>query len=97
MILVNRVRIPPIEIGEHFVYLGKQFNFGNSIENIKADLSKKAEMYVTTIDRLPLTTQNRLSIVNQYVYSKFWWDFSIYNLTETWVIQNIDNHIGKYI
>ena len=41
MILVNRKRIPTITNEESFIYLGKQFNFGMDIENVKKDLAEK--------------------------------------------------------
>ena len=97
MILVNRERVPPVNIDDSFVYLGKLFNFGNNIDSIKLHLKDLALSYITTIDRLPLTTQNKLSIVQQYVFSKFRWQFSIYELSETWIHQNIDNIISKYV
>ena len=97
MILVNRQRIPPIEMGESFIYLGKKFNFGMTIDNIKAELKEENISYITTIDKLPLTSLNKISIIQKYVYSKYRWVFSIYDLTETWVVENIDTIIGKYL
>ena len=97
MIFVNRERIPPIKMNESFVYLGKQFNYGMDVQNIKAELIQDNITYITTIDRLPLTVLNKISIIQQYVYSKYRWLFAIYELTETWVVENIDNVIGKYV
>ena len=97
MILVNRERIAPIKNGESFIYLGKQFNFGMDINNIKEKLKEDNILYVTQIDRLPLTSLNKISILQQYIYSKYRWLFSIYNFTETWIAENIDNVIGKFV
>ena len=36
-------------------------------------------------------------IITRYVYSKLRWRFSIYNLSKTWVIQNLDSQIKEYI
>ena len=96
-IIVNRQRIPPIELEKSFIYLGKQFNFRMNIDNIKEQLIEDNTNYITTIDRLPLTSLNKISVVQQYVYSKYRWIFSIYELTETWVSVNIDSLIGKYV
>ena len=97
MILVNRQRIPPIEPEESFIYLGKQFNFGMQIVNIKEERTTTNTAYITKIDQLPLTSLNKISIVQQYIYHKYRWEFSIYDLTETWIAENIDNVIGKYV
>ena len=97
MILVKRERVPPIKIGESFIYLGKEFNFGMDHENIKEQLKADNIKYVTTIDKLPLTSLNKISMIQQYLYSKYRWLFSIYDITETWIVENMDNVIGKYI
>ena len=36
-------------------------------------------------------------IISRYVYSKLRWRFSIYNLSKTWVIQNLDCKIKEYV
>ena len=33
----------------------------------------------------------------RYVYSKFRWRFSMYNLGETWVKQNLDSSVKEYV
>ena len=38
----------------------------------------------------------KFEICQLYVFSKLQWRFTIYNLSETWVIQNIDNHFSKF-
>ena len=45
----------------------------------------------------PLTPLNKLSVIQRYVYSKLRWKFSVYDLTETWVVRNIDNQISKFV
>ena len=40
MVLVNGERIAPVKTGESFVYLGKQFNFGMDIQNIKDEVKQ---------------------------------------------------------
>ena len=67
------------------------------VENIKDELIQDNITYITTIDRLPLNALNKISIIQHYVYSKYRWIFSIYELSETWVVENIDNVIGKYV
>ena len=76
IILVNRERIPPIERDKSFIYLGKQFNHGMKIENIKEQLKTDNINYIATIDRLPLNALNKITVIQQYVYSKYRWLFS---------------------
>ena len=96
-IIINDNRIPPLESEESFIYLGKQFNFKMDIENIKNDIIAKVIEYITKIYLLPLSPLNRISIIQTYMFSKLRWNFSIYEFTETWVEQNIDNLIFKYV
>ena len=91
------MNVSPIELGKSFIYLGKQFNHGMKIDDIKEELKNDNVKYVTTIDRLPLNALNKTSIIQKYVYSKYRWLFTIYDLSETWVVENIDNVIGKYL
>ena len=75
-------------MNESFIYLGKQFNFGLNIENIKTDIINDMTNYVRIIDKLLLTTLNKISIAQIYVFNKLWWRFSIHDLTEKWVDRN---------
>ena len=95
-IIVQRDRIPPVELNESFIYLGKQFNFGLNIENIKTGAIDDMTKYVRIIDRLPLTLLNKISTVQIYVFNKLRWRFSIYYLTVTWVEKNINKIISKF-
>ena len=69
-VIVQRERIPPVELNESFIYLGKQFNFGLNIENIETDIMNDMTNYVRIIDKLPLTPLNKISIVQVYVLNK---------------------------
>ena len=96
-VLIRREIIPPVETNKSFTYLGKQFNFGLNIENIKTELIDIVTKYITSIDKLPLKPLNKIAIIQRYVFSKLRWQFSIYSFTETWVNENIDNIINKFL
>ena len=53
--------------------------------------------YLQIIDLLTIKPFNKIRIVQTYVYSKFRWRFSIYDLGGTWVTQNLQNQISKYV
>ena len=90
-------RIPPLEDEADFIYLGKVFNYDMSIDREKDKLSDELNKYLEKIDLLPLHPKFKIHIVQKYVYAKFRWRFSIYPLTETWITNNIDNNINRYI
>ena len=96
-VIVQRERIPSVELNESFIFLGKQFNFGLNIENIKTDIINDMVKYVRIIVKLPLTYLNKISIVQVYVFNKLRWKFSMHDLTETRVDENIDKIILKFL
>ena len=53
-IIVQRDKIPPIELNESVFFLATQFNFEWTIENIKVDIINDMSNYVRIIDRLPI-------------------------------------------
>ena len=95
-ITIKKDRIPPTKESESFTYLGKDFNFDMSCKHIKQELSDDVHTYITKIDRLPLHPICKIEICQLYVFSKLKWRFSIYNLSETWVSEQIDNQFTKY-
>ena len=89
--------IPQIGINERFTYLGKQFSFNMKTEFVEFDLVKELSGYLEKLDLLPLHPDNKCNIVTKFIFSKLRWKLSIYNLSETWVIQNLDNIVYSYV
>ena len=89
--------IPPVKINQCFVNLGKEYSFDMKPDKIKKTLLKDLNQYVEVIDRLPLHPKNKIMIVSHYVYSKLRWNLSIYEVSETWTIQNLDSIVKTYV
>ena len=85
-----------MEISENFAYLGKDFNISMNCDHVKEQLTKDITNYLQKIDILTLHPLQKIEIFQLYVFSKLKWRFTIYNLKETWVNQNIDNQFSKY-
>ena len=49
------------------------------------------------IDDLPLHPKNKLLVYHRYVLSKVSWHFTIADLPKTWVTENLDNLVSRYI
>ena len=96
-IITNNEMIPPVEIGESFIYLGKSFSFDMSTEHVKNELITDFNKYISILNQLPLHPKNKLQVISKFIYSKIRWRFSIYRLSETWVIQNLDSIIKEYV
>ena len=96
LITLKKEQIPSVKLEESFTYLGKDFNFNMNCDEVKNELKSEVLKYILSIDKLPLKCRTKIDIVQRYVFSKIRWSFSIYNISETWVTENIDNEINKY-
>ena len=70
---VNNEMIPAVKLNDSFVYLGKEFSFNMSNENVKNDLVKRLSDYLEKIDIISLHPKQKISIITQFVYSKLRW------------------------
>ena len=70
-------------MNEFFVYLGQEYSFDMKPDKIKETLLKDLNQCMEVIDRLPLRPKNKTIIVSRYVYSKFSWNVSVYEASET--------------
>ena len=93
---VNNERIPPVELNDQMTYLGKDFNFLMSCDHIKNQLTTEIDQYLQKTNLLPLHPLQKIQICQQFILSKMKWRFSIYDLTETWIIQNIENKFNRF-
>ena len=94
---VNNVQIPTLEQDEEFVYLGKTFSMNMKTLKIESELKKDLRDYVELIHRLPLHPKQKIDIVMRYVYSKLRWRLTAYDLSYTWVKQNLDSIVIEYL
>ena len=53
--------IPVVKLNDSFVYLGKEFSFNKSNENVKNDLVKRLSDYLEKIDILSLHPNTKLT------------------------------------
>ena len=95
-IAIANERIPLIENGKSFTYLGKGFNFSMNCYEIKTELRNEIIKYVDIIDTLPIKCLHQIEIIQRYVISKLKCRFSMHNLFETWISETLDSHINLY-
>ena len=94
---VNNERITTLKEGEEFVYLGKTFTMHMKTDVVETELKNEIREYVEKIHRTPLHPKNKINVVTRYVYSKIRWRLSIYDLSITWIKQNLDSIIIEYV
>ena len=96
-LFVNNQSVPVAKNGESFKYLGRFFDFEMTNGSHKERLLSMFPSLLKEIDDLPLHPKNKLLLYHRYVLSKVSWHFTVADLSKTWVIENLDNLVSKYI
>ena len=96
-LLINNVLIPTVKVGESFKYLGRYFNFNMSDDVHKSEIISLVEDLMSSIDSKPQHPKNKLLLYSRYVLSRLSWDFTISNIPQTWIKENIDSLVNSYI
>ena len=94
---LNNKLIDPIEIGKSFLYLGRYFDFDMSEQDHKEELKKVLADYMEKINNLPLHPKHKINIYQRYVLSKISWHLTISDIPLTWIKQNLDNIVSRYL
>ena len=96
-LIINRKLIPVVNISESFKYLGRYFNF--SMENSKhmSILLETTNDLMTKIDQLPCHRKYKLSLYHRFNLSKIAWHLTIADLSKTWVVENVDTIVSKFV
>ena len=63
----------------------------------KSKLSSLFTELLKEIDSLPLHPKNKLLLYSRFALSKVSWHFTVAYLSKTWVTENLDNLVSKYI
>ena len=90
-------RLNAVKTGKSFKYLGRYFNFQMSDEEHKFELTSLIEELMPNIDAKPLRPKSKLILYRRYVLSKVSWHFTVSNISQTWVKENIDSIVNNYI
>jgi len=97
VLFINNELVKAIDIGESFVYLGKYFDFEMKDVEHKNILLNKFKYLMESIDKLPLHPRHKIQLYQRYVLSKISWHFTVTNISQTWVKQNLDNVLSSFI
>ena len=94
---VNNEMIPAVKLNNSFVYLGKEFCYDMSCENVKCYFVYRLSDYLEKIDILFLHPKHEINILTKFAYGKLRWDLTIHHFPETWIVKNLDNKANRYI
>jgi hypothetical protein len=90
-ISLNTGNIPATPIGDHFVYLGRIFDASLNDDLAKRNITARLKILLKTISNLRIKPQTKLKIFSQFIPSQFAFDLKIYNLSNTWIADNLDS------
>ena len=63
----------------------------------KSDLLSSLSNMLKQIDSQPLHAKNKLRLYHNFLLSKISWNLTVADLSKTWVVENLDNLVSKYI
>ena len=95
-LFVNNHLVPRIEMGQSFRYLGCYFDYNMSDEEHKSELVKVFNDTMNKIDELPLHPKNKILLYSCYLLSKISWNFTVSDISKTWICETLDGIASKY-
>ena len=93
----NQATVPTVNIGKSLKYLGRFFNFSMDNFDHLSEVLQLVTDLMRKLDGIPRHPKNKLLLYHHFVLSKLSWHFTIADLGKTWVTENIDNLVSKYI
>ena len=89
--------IPPVAIGDNFVYLGKIYNFAMNDHLAKSNLIDKLNFLLLTTSNLKVKPQTKIKIYSQYIPSQINFELRTYNFSGTWICEQLDSMGIKFV
>ena len=96
-LFVNNNLVPRTEMGKSLRYLGRYFDFNMSDEEHKSELLDVFNDIMNKINELPLHPKNKILLYSRYLLSKISWDFTVSDISKTWICETLDGIASKYI
>ena len=95
-LFISKETVPPVNKGRSFRHLGRHFNFEMNNDEHMSSLTSPFSDMLPEIDSLAILPQNKLRLYQTYLLSKVSWDFTVTNISKTWVMQLLDNLVSRY-
>ena len=96
-LLINSEVVPPVKKDESFKYLGRFFNFDMDNKDHKDFLISNLQTLLKKIDTFNIHPRNKLLLYDRYVLSKISWHLTVADIGKTWISENLDNIVTKYV
>ena len=96
-LFINSQLVPCVSTGSSFKYLGRCFDFQMSNYMHKSELINMTNTILAQIDQLPLHPKYKMLLYSRHLLSKISWHFTVADLSNTWVSENLDNTVASYV
>ena len=96
-LLINSELISLVKQCESLKYLGRYFNFVMDNKDHKELIKLILQTFLKTIESLNIHPRNRLMLYDRYFLSKLSWHLTVIDLGKTWICENLDNIVTKYV
>ena len=96
-LLINKFVVSAVENGKSFRYLGRFFNYLMDNKQRMSDLLDVTNYLLRKINDLPFHPKDKLLLYHRFVLSKISWDLTIADISQNWIVENLDNIVSKYI
>ena len=96
-VYIDNVLVQALDQNESFLYLGRYFDFKMSDSMHKETLVTKIKEYMQKVDFLDMHPRNKILVYQKYILSKISWDLTVAKITDTWVKENLDSIVNKYL
>ena len=83
--------------GTFTFHLGRYFNFSMDNVDHMSEVLGIINNLMSKIDAIPCHPKNKLLLYHQFVLSKLSWHFSISDFSKTWIVENIDSLVSRYV
>ena len=94
-LLINGVLVPCVKMGDFFRYLGRYFNMSN--HQYMSELTSLLQDQMSDNEMKLLHPKIVVLLYSRYVFSKSSWNFTVADISKTWVIENIDSTVNGFI
>jgi len=89
--------IPPLPLGEDFMYLGRMFNCNMNCTAAISKVECKLDNMLRITNGLHLGVQGKLKIVTRYIHSQVLFELNANDFSLTWVEQTLDANCFRFI
>ena len=97
VIVASDSRLPAVEFGKSFCYLGKLFNSNMNTEEAKKLLEDKLNNILVRLPEIPTSPQMKLKILKLFVYPRISFELKTYNFSASWIGRVLDGMVHTHI